>query len=177
MRPVQILPPPARPKRRRKKRSWLLGFLTFMFASGVVLFLAGSAVGLLATTQGRLYSSAWYALRNAKTPLRYAIVRVLLGLLDTIDWPTAFLGCLKAGVVAVPVNTLMTEDDYRFMLADSRARVLIVSDALYPKFASVIAECPELTVVVSGDSSSPLASVRPKFANAPISRASPSPCR
>ena len=48
--------------------------------------------------------------------------RVLIALLDTIDWPTAFLGCLKAGVVAVPVNTLMTEDDYRFMLADSRAR-------------------------------------------------------
>src|SRR3954453_21254613 len=37
--------------------------------------------------------------------------RVLIALLDTIDWPTAFLGCLKAGVVAVPVNTLMTEDD------------------------------------------------------------------
>ena len=49
--------------------------------------------------------------------------RVLLALLDTIDWPTAFLGCLKAGVVAVPVNTLMTEDDYRFMLADSRAQM------------------------------------------------------
>ena len=77
--------------------------------------------------------------------------RVLICLLDTIDWPTAFLGAIKAGVVAVPVNTLMTEDDYRFMLADSRARVLIVSDALYPKFASVIGECPELTVVVSGD--------------------------
>jgi penicillin-binding protein 1A len=44
MRPVQILPPPQRPKRRRKKRSWLLGFLTFVFASGVVLFLAGSSV-------------------------------------------------------------------------------------------------------------------------------------
>ena len=61
--------------------------------------------------------------------------RVLIALLDTIDWPTAFLGCLKAGVVAVPVNTLMTEDDYRFMLADSRARVLVVSEALYPRFA------------------------------------------
>ena len=34
--------------------------------------------------------------------------RVLICLLDTIDWPTAFLGAIKAGVVAVPVNTLMT---------------------------------------------------------------------
>src|SRR5262249_18640495 len=40
--------------------------------------------------------------------------RVLIALLDTIDWPTAFLGCLKAGAVAVPVNTLMTEEDYRY---------------------------------------------------------------
>jgi benzoate-CoA ligase len=78
--------------------------------------------------------------------------RVLIALLDTIDWPTAFLGCLKAGVVAVPVNTLMTEDDYRFMLADSRARLLVVSEALLPKFAGLIKECPDLAhVMVSGD--------------------------
>ena len=40
--------------------------------------LAGSAVGLLATTLGRLYSSTYYALRDTRTPLRYAIVRVVL---------------------------------------------------------------------------------------------------
>src|SRR6185437_7300990 len=78
--------------------------------------------------------------------------RVLIALLDTIDWPTAFLGCLKAGVVAVPVNTLMTEDDYRFMLADSRARVLVVSEALYPRFQKLIGERDDLDhVIVSGD--------------------------
>src|SRR5262245_65525729 len=65
--------------------------------------------------------------------------RVLLALLDSIDWPTAFLGAIKSGVVPVPVNTLMTEDDYRFMLADSRAKVLVVSEALFPKFADLIA--------------------------------------
>src|SRR5438552_14761930 len=77
--------------------------------------------------------------------------RVLICMLDTIDWPTAFLGCLKAGVVAVPVNTLMTENDYRFMLADSRARVLVVSDALFDRFEKLIDEAPDLEhVVVSG---------------------------
>src|SRR6266516_1723853 len=40
--------------------------------------LAGSAVGLLASTLGRLYSSTYYALRDTRTPLRYAIVRVVL---------------------------------------------------------------------------------------------------
>jgi len=78
--------------------------------------------------------------------------RVLMCLLDTIDWPTAFLGAIKAGVVAVPVNTLLTEDDYRFMLEDSRARVLIVSEELLPKFAKAIEASTSLAhVIVSGD--------------------------
>ena len=68
--------------------------------------------------------------------------RILLALTDTIDWPTAFLGAIKSGVVPVPVNTLMTEDDYRFMLADSRARVLVVSEVLFPKFANLIGSAP-----------------------------------
>ncbi len=49
--------------------------------------LAGSTVGLLASTLGRLYSSGYYALRDTRTPLRYAIVRVLL---------TSLLGYLAA---------------------------------------------------------------------------------
>lgn len=77
--------------------------------------------------------------------------RVLMALLDTVDWPTTFLGCLKAGIIAVPVNTLLTDDDYRFMLTDSRARCLVVSEALFPKFEKIIADCPDLEhVIVSG---------------------------
>jgi len=82
--------------------------------------------------------------------------RILMCLLDSIDWPTAFLGAIKAGVVPVPVNTLLTADDYRFMLEDSRARLLVVSEELYPKFADAIGACRERArelphVVVSGD--------------------------
>ena len=40
--------------------------------------LAGSGVGLLATTSGRLYSSAFYALRDTRTPLKFAVIRVAL---------------------------------------------------------------------------------------------------
>lgn len=40
--------------------------------------LAGSSVGLLASTLGRLYSSTYYALRDTRTPLRYAVIRVCL---------------------------------------------------------------------------------------------------
>ena len=53
--------------------------------------LAGSAVGLLASTLGRLYSSTYYALRDTRTPLRYALIRVslttVLGYLCAIPLP------------------------------------------------------------------------------------------
>ena len=58
--------------------------------------------------------------------------RILLCMLDTVDWPVAFLGAIKFGAVPIPVNTLMTKDDYLFMLADSGAKMLVVSDALLP---------------------------------------------
>ena len=77
--------------------------------------------------------------------------RILLCLLDTIDFPTMFLGAIKAGIVPIAVNTLLTPADYDFMLRDSRARALIVSDALYDRFASILAKHPALKhVVVSG---------------------------
>jgi putative peptidoglycan lipid II flippase len=53
--------------------------------------LAGSAVGLLASTLGRLYGSTYYAMRDTRTPLRYALVRVclttVLGYLFAIPLP------------------------------------------------------------------------------------------
>jgi benzoate-CoA ligase len=56
--------------------------------------------------------------------------RVVLGLLDTIDFPAVFLGAIKAGVVPIPVNTLFQPLDYAFILADSRAKAAIVSAEL-----------------------------------------------
>src|SRR5450432_633014 len=78
--------------------------------------------------------------------------RILICLTDTIDWPTSFLGAVKAGVVAIPVNTLMGESEYRITLEDSRARLLIVSEELYPRFANLIGSCPDLEhILVSGN--------------------------
>ncbi len=77
--------------------------------------------------------------------------RVLLCLTDTIDFPTAFLGSIKAGVIPIAANTLLTANDYRYMLADSRARALVVSAHLLPAMASVLTALPHLAhVVVSG---------------------------
>ncbi|HUI61083.1 MAG TPA: AMP-binding protein, partial [Steroidobacteraceae bacterium] len=62
--------------------------------------------------------------------------RVLLCLPDSIDFPTAFLGCIQAGIIPVAVNTWLRQADYEFMLQDSRACGAIVCTALAPLFAS-----------------------------------------
>ncbi len=90
---------------------------------------------------------------NALTSLGVqAEQRVLLCLLDTIDFPVAFLGCILAGVVPVAVNTLLTTEDYDYMLRDSRARALLVSDLLWPKLAPLVGTLPHLQhIVLSGE--------------------------
>ena len=62
--------------------------------------------------------------------------RVLLSLTDTIDFPTAFLGCIQAGIVPVAVNTGLRPTDYDFMLRDSGACAAIVSAAVAPLFTT-----------------------------------------
>lgn len=80
--------------------------------------------------------------------------RILLAMLDTPEWPVAFLGCILAGVVPVAANTLLTTNDFDFMLRDSRAQGLIVSKALLPAFESLIGQIPTLrTVITAGDDS------------------------
>jgi benzoate-CoA ligase len=78
--------------------------------------------------------------------------RILLCLHDTIDFPTAFLGAIKAGVVPVAVNTQLSAGEYEFMLADSRARAVIVSAAVQPTMTAALAELPgsRPEVIVSG---------------------------
>ena len=58
--------------------------------------------------------------------------RVAMIMLDTVDFPIVFLGAIRAGIVPVPLNTLLTADQYAYVLADCRARVLFVSEALLP---------------------------------------------
>jgi benzoate-CoA ligase len=77
--------------------------------------------------------------------------RILLCLLDGIDFAAAFLGAIKAGIVPVPVNTLLTTADYDFMLRDSRARLLVVSQPLLATFAPVLERHAGLEVVVAGE--------------------------
>jgi benzoate-CoA ligase family protein len=63
--------------------------------------------------------------------------RVFLLLLDTPEFAASFFGAIKIGAVPVPVNTLLKPADYQYMLNNSRARVVIVSDSLYPQLQAI----------------------------------------
>ena len=77
--------------------------------------------------------------------------RVLLLMLDTSDWPVCFLGCLYAGVVPVAVNTLLTAEDYAYVLGHSRAQAALVSGALLPVLGDAMGRVPHevATLLVS----------------------------
>ena len=64
--------------------------------------------------------------------------RVLLLMHDCNDWPVSFLGAMYAGIVPVAVNTLLTADDYAYMLEHSRAQAVLVSGALLPALTAAL---------------------------------------
>ncbi|HEX7703424.1 MAG TPA: benzoate-CoA ligase family protein, partial [Kofleriaceae bacterium] len=78
--------------------------------------------------------------------------RVALVMLDGVDFPATFLGAIKLGAVPVPLNTMLTPEDYTYMLRDSRARAVIASAALYEKLKPAIAACPGIEIAVIGAS-------------------------
>ena len=91
-----------------------------------------------ALTYGRLDERA----RRLAAALKDAGVkreeRVMLLMHDCADWPVAFLGALLAGVVPVAVNTLLTADDYAYMLEHSRAQAVVVSGAVKPALKAAL---------------------------------------
>jgi 4-hydroxybenzoate-CoA ligase len=76
--------------------------------------------------------------------------RVAMIVLDTVDFPILFWGAIRAGIVPVPLNTLLTAEQYRYILADSRARVLFVSAPLLAIAREATAGL-DLQIIVVGD--------------------------
>ena len=78
--------------------------------------------------------------------------RAIMLMLDQIEFPQIFWGCMKAGVLPVPLNTLLSTSVYDAILHDSRATCLFISEALLPVVAPLLADAPHLRkVVVIGD--------------------------
>lgn len=78
--------------------------------------------------------------------------RVAMLVPDQIEFPILFWGALKAGVIPVPLNTLLATPVYDAILRDSRATMLVVSEALWEVVEPALADNPYLRrVVVIGD--------------------------
>ena len=58
--------------------------------------------------------------------------RIMMIMLDVPQFYAVFWGAIKIGAVPIPVNTMLTPEDYEFYLNDSRAKVLVVSEQLVP---------------------------------------------
>src|SRR5262244_2920661 len=56
--------------------------------------------------------------------------RLLLLMPDSIDYPVAFWGAVRAGIVAIPLNTLLSPDVYAYVMADSRATAMVAAAPL-----------------------------------------------
>ena len=74
--------------------------------------------------------------------------RLALLLYDTVDFPVAFWGAVRAGIVALPLNTLLTADQYAYILADSRAVAIVTVPSLAKTLLPLFDRLPQLRTVI-----------------------------
>ena len=87
--------------------------------------------------------------------------RVILLLPDIVDYPVAFWGAIRAGVVPIPMNTLLTAEQYVYLFNDSRAAAAIAAPALARTLWSVRDRLPDLrTIIVAGTTAQDRADLR-----------------
>lgn len=81
--------------------------------------------------------------------------RVALMMHDTVDFPVAFWGAILAGVVPVPLNTLLTSEQYAYILADARAKAVVISAALLPALQPILNRLPDLKHIFVANGEAP----------------------
>ena len=79
--------------------------------------------------------------------------RLALLLYDTVDFPMAFWGGVRAGIVALPLNTLLNTEQYAYILADSRASAIVALASLAKTLQPILDRLPRLrTIILVGGS-------------------------
>jgi len=104
---------------------------------------SGYAIGLAAIQA----TAAALDLEQAmNTPLANAVMsaldvrseeRIMLLLLDCPEYAYSFFGAIQIGAVPIPTSTLFKPTDYEYILNDSRARVVVISEALLPQLQAI----------------------------------------
>lgn len=94
--------------------------------------------------------------------------RVIMLMLDIPQFYAIFWGAVKIGAVPIPVNTMLTPDDYEFYLNDSRARLLAVSEELLPLINGIKGDLPYLRdIIVISEVGGARIPFRQKYKSAP----------
>jgi 4-hydroxybenzoate-CoA ligase len=99
-------------------------------------------------TYGELQERTWrfaWALRNLG--LREEN-RIILLFHDTVDYPVVFWGAIRAGIIPIPVNTLLSAEQYAYLFADSRAAAAVVSAPLAPTLLEISGRLPYLRSII-----------------------------
>ena len=93
--------------------------------------------------------------------------RAAMLVLDEIEYPVMFWGALKAGVIAIPLNTLLAAPVYKTILEDCGARALFISAALLPVVEPILAEIESIEkIFVLGDAPEGMLDFRAELAAA-----------
>ena len=78
--------------------------------------------------------------------------RIVLLMQDSVEYPIAFWGALRAGIIPIPLNSLLTTDQYDYVFNDSRAAALVISEALLGVVEPIVGQANYLrNVIVVGD--------------------------
>jgi 4-hydroxybenzoate-CoA ligase len=86
--------------------------------------------------------------------------RVVLLMLDTVDFPIAFWGAIRAGIIPIPLNTMLPAEQYAYILEDSRAEMVLISAPLMKTIEPVLDRLTYLRVaVIAGDDEKPAPTV------------------
>jgi benzoate-CoA ligase len=86
---------------------------------------------------------------NAMTDLGVRIEdKVMTLMLDIPQFYAIFWGSIKIGAIPIPVNTMLTPQDYQFYLNDSRARLLAVSEEILPVINEIEGDLPYLRDII-----------------------------
>ena len=77
--------------------------------------------------------------------------RIAMAMLDSVFFPVVFWGCIKSAIVPIPLNTLLTTSEYEYILEDSGATALIISELLFKQFEPIISKMTGLkNIIIQG---------------------------
>jgi 4-hydroxybenzoate-CoA ligase len=102
-------------------------------------------------TFGELQDRSWRFAAALRSSGVHPENRIILLFHDTVDYPVAFWGAIRAGVVPIPVNTLLTAEQYAYLFTDSRAAAVVVAAPLAGTMLAIRGGLPHLrSIIVTG---------------------------